>query len=70
MFNIKHIMSKSFCSSKMVVGLSIKIYSMVNISAALKPELGMILDAFILASNTHTHEQPQLNNQDYSLQMR
>jgi len=32
----------------------------VSISAALKPELGMILEAFTLASEPHTHEHPQV----------
>lgn len=30
------------------------------VNADLKPELSMILEAFILSSNSHTHEQPQL----------
>lgn len=60
MYNTQHIMLKSFCSSKKVIGLSVKICSMVSISAL--KELGMILETFILASNPHTHEQPQFNN--------
>lgn len=45
-----------FFSSKKMVGLSIKIHSMVKISADLKPELSMILEAFILSRIlTHTN---------------
>lgn len=44
--------------------------STVNISVDLKLGLSMILEAFVLSSYPHTHEQPQLNSQDYPLQMR
>lgn len=42
---------------------------MINIFAALKPELAMLLEAFIFVSNPHTHEPSQLDNQDYLLQV-
>lgn len=70
MFDTQHITLESFCSSKNVVHLSIKIHSTVTTSAALKLELGTILVTFIPASSDHTHDQPQLNNQDCSLQMK
>lgn len=70
MFNNQHTILKQFLFQQNVVGVSIKVCSRVNTSADLKPELSMILEAFTLSSNPPTHEQPQLNSQDYPLQMR